>query len=43
MDVVKLAPGVSPARYFVDGAAVVERMKTCVGIGLQSTLEVLQM
>jgi hypothetical protein len=33
MDVVKLASGVGPARYFIDVAAV-EMMKSCVGIGL---------
>ena len=30
----KLAPGVSPAGDFVNGAAFVVMMKPCVGIGL---------
>ena len=43
MDVMELAPGMSPACYFVDGAVTVEMMKARVRVGLQRTLEVLQM
>jgi hypothetical protein len=34
MDVVKLAPGVGPARNFINVAAAIEMMKSSVGIGL---------
>jgi hypothetical protein len=34
MNVVKLAPGVGPARNFIDVASAIELMKSCVGIGL---------
>jgi hypothetical protein len=34
VDVVKLAPGVGPARNFINVAAAVEMMKSCVGIDL---------
>jgi hypothetical protein len=43
MDVMELAPGVSPARNFVDDAVAVEMMKSRVGVGLERTLEILQM
>src|ERR1700739_3177985 len=43
VDVMKLAPGMGPAGDFIDAAATVEVMKSSVGIGLQRTLEVLQM
>lgn len=44
VDVVKLAPGVCPTGDFIiNGAALVEMMKSGVGICLQSTPEVLQM
>src|ERR1700677_2023826 len=43
MDVVEFAARMSPARDFVDVAVAVEMMKSRVGIGLQRTLEVLQM
>jgi hypothetical protein len=41
IDVAELAPCVCPARGFIDVFAV-EMMKTGVGVGLQSTLEGLQ-
>ena len=31
------------ARDFIDGAIAIEVMRSCVGIGLQCTLELLQM
>jgi hypothetical protein len=34
MNVMELTLGVGPARYFMDVAAAVEMMKSCVGIGL---------
>ena len=43
MNVMELAPGVSPTGNFVDGAISVKMMKAGVGIGLQRTLEILQM
>jgi len=43
VDIMKLAPGMSPAGDFIDVAATVEVMKSSVGIGLQRTPEVLQM
>jgi hypothetical protein len=43
MDVMELTPAVSPARDFIDGAITIEVMKSCVGIGRQCPLELLQM
>jgi len=43
MDVVELAPGVSPACDFVDRAVPVKMMKAGIRVGLQRTLELLQM
>jgi len=43
MNVVELASGMGPTGNLIDVAAVVEMMKSSVGIGLQRTLEVLQM
>jgi len=43
MNVVELAPGMCPARHFINSAAFIEMMKAGVGIGLQSAFEVLQM
>jgi hypothetical protein len=39
MDVVELAPCMSPACGFDDPAAFVEMMKSSIGIGLQNTGE----
>jgi hypothetical protein len=43
MNVVELSPRMSPASYLVDNTAIVKMMKAGVGVGLQSTLKVLQM
>src|ERR1700728_4661268 len=43
MDLVKLAPCMCPARYFINSAVAVEMMEPCIGVRLQATLEVLQM
>jgi hypothetical protein len=43
MDVVELAPGVRPARDFIDCSVALGMMKTGVGIGPQRTLALLQM
>src|SRR5271169_6335003 len=42
MDVVDLAPYMSPAGGFYDPAAFVEMMESSIGIGLQNTGEVTQ-
>src|ERR1700685_4639676 len=43
MDVVELAPYMSPAGGFYDPAAFVEMMESSIGIGLQNTGEEAQM
>src|SRR5271170_7620402 len=43
MDLVKLAASVSPAGNFINGAIAVEMMEPCIGVRLQTALEVLQM
>ena len=43
MDLVELAPGMSPTRDFVDRASFIQLLEACEGVGLQSALIVLQM
>jgi hypothetical protein len=43
MNIVELAPRMSPAGYLVDNTAIVKMMKASVGVRLQSTLKVFQM
>src|ERR1035438_3666385 len=43
VNVVKLTPGMGPARHFINSAVFIEMMKAGVGVGLQGALEVLQM
>src|SRR5271163_4302172 len=43
VDVVELAPAVSPTGHLVDSAIAIEMMKSCVRIGLQRTVKAVQM
>src|SRR5665213_2970732 len=42
MDLVELAPGMSPTRDFVDRSSFIKLLEACEGVGLQSALVVLQ-
>jgi hypothetical protein len=43
MNIVELAPHMSPGGYLIDHTAIVKMMKANVGVRLHSTLKVLQM
>ena len=43
MDLVKLASRMCPTRYFINPSIAVKVMEPCIGVGLQATLERLQM
>src|SRR5271163_4825378 len=42
MDLVELASGMRPTRDFVDRSSFIKLLEACEGVGLQSTLIVLQ-